>query len=92
MSAFKPFLLSCLFLFALLSGLFFGWVRGVNYCCCSYSIFHSIPKLYLFLAFHVTERVAYFFLAACLQPEKVQKNPRYLRPTLNTLYQVTHTE
>ena len=51
----------CLF-FALFFVLFFGWVRGVNYCRCSYSsIFHSIPKIYLFLAFQVTKRVAYLF-------------------------------
>ena len=31
---------------------FFRWVRGINYCCRSYpSILHSIPNIYLFLAF-----------------------------------------
>ena len=41
----------CVF-FALFSVLFFGWVRGVNYSCCSYSsIFHTIPQIYRFLAF-----------------------------------------
>ena len=50
---------------------FFRLVMGVYYCCCSYSsIFHSIPKMYLFLASHVTKNVAYlFFLTASLSPK-----------------------
>ena len=34
---------------------------------------HSIPKIYLFLAFQVTKRVAYLFLAASLIP-KIPRN------------------
>ena len=54
-----------------------GWVRGLNYCCCAYSpIFHSIPKIYLFLALQVTRRVAYlFFVTTYLRlkiPRKIQ--------------------
>ena len=76
--------------FRLLSVLFFGWVRGVNYCCCSYSsTFHSIPKIHLFSAFQVTKCVAYFFIGRFSKPENSQKNRGYLRPTLSTLYQVT---
>ena len=68
-----------------LSGLFFalfsvlslgGWVRGVNYCYCSCSsLFHSIPKIYLFMAFQVTQRVAYLFFGRFSKPENSQKNP-----------------
>ena len=87
-----PLLFLCVF-FALFS-VFWGWMRGVNYCCCSYSsILHSIPKIYLFLAFQGTNRrVTYFFFGRFSNPENSQKNPGYHRPTLNTLYQVTPRE
>ena len=54
--------LVCAFSSALFSVLFLWVGEGGYYCCCSYSIFHSIPKIYLFLAFQVTKRVAYLFL------------------------------
>ena len=46
-------------------------------------------QIYLFLAFQVTKRVAYLFFYRFSKPESSQKNPGYLRPSLNTLYQVT---
>ena len=48
-----------------------------------------IGQKYLFLAFQVTKRVAYLFFCRFSKPENSQKNPGYLRPTLNSLHQVT---
>ena len=64
-------------------------MRGVKYCFFSYSCFST--KIYLFLAFQDTKRVAYLFFGRFSRPETSQKIPGYLRPTLNTLYQVTPT-
>ena len=92
MSGFEPSL-PFLWSFFAFSFFFFGWVRGVNYYrCSSSSFFHSIPKIYLFLAFQVTKRVGYLFLCSSSKPKNSQKNPGSLRPTLNTLYKVTPGE
>ena len=65
---------------------FFGWVRRVNNCCCSYSsIFQSIPKMYLFWAFQITKGMAYLSYFGCFSwaqklPEKSRlppSNPNY---------------
>ena len=56
--------------------------RGVNYSCCSYSIFHSIPKIFLFLAFQVTKRVGGLIfgrISARKSPEKSRLPPPNLK-------------
>ena len=68
---------------------FFGRVTRVDCCPCSYSIFHSIPNIYPGTCFWLSKLPklwrTFFF-------GRPQKNPGYLRPTSNTLYQVTPRE
>ena len=93
MSGFEPSLFPLFEPFALFSVLFFWWVRGVNYCCCSYSsIFHSIPRYTCFWLFNLPNVWRTFFIGRFSKPENSQKNPGYLRPTVNTFCQVTPRE
>ena len=67
---------------------------GLIIAAASILLFTPYPKYtwYLFLAFQVTKRVAYFVFGRFSKPENSQKNPGYLRPTLNTSYRVTRGE
>ena len=87
MSGFEPSLLSFCALFSICFPFFyFGWVRVVYCCCCSYSSsFDSIPKIYLFWLSKLPNVWRTFFFGRFSKPENFQKHPGYLRPTLNML-------